>query len=195
MSNASENAKAKLAAAKRKAEQLRLLQEEAARELAEAEALEEARERERERVKAREEIEALHRSTNKERAGAAVVAPVARTSGTDDNESYDGEELDAPESAAETRRGSKGRRKRLGLHCFNCNRYEGHYLLAYRRLWYSFIIGMTFGLAIIFGPYRCQCCGSSRLMMSNLLHPKYYVAVSKTRSKRKGRSRSRSSRR
>ena len=39
MSDKQENAKAKLEAARRKAEELRLMQEEAARELAEAEAL------------------------------------------------------------------------------------------------------------------------------------------------------------
>ena len=190
MSNASENAKAKLAAAKRKADQLRLLQEEAARELAEAEALEEAELREQERARAREEIEALHhRSARTERSGAAAVALASRTA---DDEDFDEDEHDDPESGSETRRPSKSRRKRLGLHCFNCNRYEGHYLLLYRRLWYSFIVGMTFGLAIVFGPYRCQCCGSSRFMISNLLHPKYYVAASKLRSKKKGRSRSRS---
>ena len=213
MSEIDKNAKAKLEAARRKAERLRQMQEQAARELAEAESLEAAQARERERLESKQEIEALHRATEKQRQrkikmkkqaaidaraaavksapaapASAALAPAASAATTaaqpvsdedwDDDFEDDGSEEDSRES-------SKARRRRLGLHCFNCNRYEGHYLLYYRRLWYSYVIGMTFGLAIVIGPYRCQCCGSSRLMISNLLHPKYYLAVSRTRSKRR----------
>jgi hypothetical protein len=172
MSETSNNAKAKLEAARLKAEQLRLMQEEVARELAEAEALEAAQTREQEREKAKRETEALHRATEKERLRRVRL-----------------NKQGAADASVGTRSSSgKSARKRLGLHCFNCNRYEGHYLSFYRRLWYSYVIGMTFGLAIVIGPYRCQCCGSSRLMMSNLLHPKYYIAVSRLRSKKRSRS-------
>lgn len=232
MSETSNNAKAKLEAARLRAEQLRLMQEEVARELAEAEALEAAQSRQQEREKARRETAALHRATEKERLrrtgikkrasrqpsegsnpaetmssrpaeaneGPTTVAQLADDEGWDEDEDEYGDEYEGEyeesEVGAPTRSGSKSARKRLGLHCFNCNRYEGHYLSFYRRAWYSFIIGMSFGLAIIIGPYRCQCCGSSRLMMSNLLHPKYYIAVSRTRSRKRSRSsRSKSSRR
>ena len=191
------------------------MQEEAAREIAAAEALEAEESSEREVLRAQRAKERLHRAAEKPRlrqqqkAAAQVKetnkvnetteATAAISSGVaivDDDQSdqgeveyaeYDDEPID--ELHAET--GS--RRKRIGLKCFNCNRLEGHYLLFYRRLWYSYLIGLTFGLAVIAGPYRCQCCGSSRFMMSNLLHPKYYLSLLSTRSK--SRSSSRSSRR
>jgi membrane protein involved in colicin uptake len=213
MSETSNNAKAKLEAARLKAEQLRLMQEEVARELAEAEALEAAQTREQEREKAKRETEALHRATEKERLrrvrlnkqGAAEVrteqVAAEAAAGSDstavaqlatdedwDAEDFEGDFEDDDASVGTRSSSGKSARKRLGLHCFNCNRYEGHYLSFYRRLWYSYVIGMTFGLAIVIGPYRCQCCGSSRLMMSNLLHPKYYIAVSRLRSKKRSRS-------
>ncbi len=134
---------------------------------------------------------------------AAVVAPAAPpvrpnndppvddyASDDEFHEDEEGEYIDEPidETHAETGK----RRKRIGLHCFSCNRREGHTLSHYRKMWYSYIVGMTFGLSIFFGPYRCQCCGSNRLMISNLLNPRYYFSMLKTKS---GSSSRRSSRR
>ena len=175
MSETSDKAKAKLEAARQKAEKLRAMQEEAAREIAAAEALEAEESSEREVLRAQRAKERLHRAAEKQRLrqqqkAAALVKETNKVNET-----------------------TGSRRKRIGLKCFNCNRLEGHYLLFYRRLWYSYLIGLTFGLAVIAGPYRCQCCGSSRFMMSNLLHPKYYLSLLSTRSK--SRSSSRSSRR
>ena len=221
MSETSDKAKAKLEAARQKAEKLRLMQEEVTRELAEAEALEVAESRDREREEAKRATAALHRSTEKEqrrraalkRQAAASQDPDAATPTASnasgpastviaqplddgDLDEADFEDPDDDASVDERSSSSKSARKRLGLHCFNCNRYEGHYLSYYRRLWFSYLIGLTFGLAIIVGPYRCQCCGSTRFMMADLLNPRYYLAISKTRSKKRSRSsRSDSSRR
>lgn len=211
MSDIPDSAKAKLEAAKLKAEQLRALQEEAAREIAEAEALEAAEIRKKEIAKAQQEKERLHRSSEKQRLlkerqqaayaareEAAARAKAGNTATADSSaitvaeEVHDFEDEDTFDDVPIAK--PKSQRKRLGLRCFNCNRLEGHYLSYYRRVWYSFLVGMTFGLAIIFGPYKCQCCGSQRLMISNLLHPKYYAAISKTRSK-SGSKKRRSSRR
>lgn len=203
-------AAAKLEAAQKKAEKLRILQEEAAREIAEAEALEAAEVNEREKVKAQRAKEALHRAAEKQRlreekraaeaaakakaaAAAKATAAGATATTTDSGELEEGEiELGdfAREPVDEVQAETGARRKRIGLRCFNCNRMEGHFLLFYRRMWYSYLIGLTFGLAVIVGPYRCQCCGASRFMMSNLLHPRYYLAVLSTQSKSKSKRRS-----
>ena len=211
MSETSDKAKAKLEAAKLKAEKLRALQEEAALEIAEAEAAEAKQASEVEIAKAKRAKEALHRSAEKQRlreqkraaesaaqaAATAKAAALAKASagGTatavDDLEEGEielGDYVSEPVDEVQAETGE--RRKRIGIRCFNCNRMEGHYLLFYRRVWYSYLIGLTFGMAVIFGPYRCQCCGSSRFMMSNLLHPKYYLSIFSTRSKSKSRSRS-----
>jgi len=215
MSDTSDNVKAKLEAARLKAEQLRALQEETAREIAEAEALEAAQIRKKEIAKTQQEKERLHRSSEKQRllkerqqaayaareeaaarakagagSGAAGTADSSTATVAEEENEYEDDELFENSPIGKP----KSQRKRLGLRCFNCNRLEGHYLSYYRRLWYSFFVGMTFGLAIIFGPYKCQCCGSQRLMISNLLHPKYYAAISKTRY-RSGSKKRRSSRR
>ena len=55
-------------------------------------------------------------------------------------------------------------RKRVGIFCFNCNRREGHFLHRENRWYYSYLIGLTFGLIKIIGPLQCQCCGARRLM-------------------------------
>ncbi len=54
-------------------------------------------------------------------------------------------------------------RKRIGLFCFNCNRLEGHFLHRQNRWYYSYLIGLTFGLIKIIGPYQCQCCGAQAI--------------------------------
>ncbi len=188
MSETSDKAKAaaKLEEAKRKAEKLQALQEEAAREVAEAEAAEAARIVEREAAKEKRAKEALHRAAEKQRLREQEHAAAQAAKAMDDGQEGDvelGDYVDEPLDDLQAEMGD--RRKRIGLHCFNCNRMEGHYLLFYRRAWYSYLIGLTFGLAVIAGPYRCQCCGAARFMMSNLLHPKYYLSLFSTRSKRR----------
>jgi len=207
MSDTSDNAKAKLKAARLKAEQLRAMQEEAALEIAEAEALEAGEIRKKEIARAQAEKERLHRSSEKQRLlkekqraayeareEAAVRAKVAGAAGAsvdsstvsvaEDDHDFEDDDFDDDDTFEDVPSSrSKSQRKRLGLRCFNCNRLEGHYLSYYRRVWYSFLVGMSFGIAVILGPYKCQCCGSQRLMISNLLHPKYYAAISRTRGK------------
>ncbi|MDB4371011.1 hypothetical protein N9Z44_02810, partial [Mariniblastus sp.] len=51
-------------------------------------------------------------------------------------------------------------RPRKRLHCFNCNRSEGHFLAHKNRWFYSYLLGLTFGLISFIGPFRCQCCGA-----------------------------------
>ncbi len=60
----------------------------------------------------------------------------------------------------------------IRLFCFECNRPESHFLGHRRRWYYSFLVGLSFGLALIAGPFRCRCCGKSRLMCADWLHPK-----------------------
>ncbi len=69
---------------------------------------------------------------------------------------------------------STSSRARRRMHCFECNRKEGHFLASQRRWFYSFLLGLTFGLIKIVGPYQCQCCGSKRLMMFNQLNPRFW---------------------
>lgn len=74
------------------------------------------------------------------------------------------------------------KRKKLRLYCFHCNRPEGHsnpYLGAW---FYSYFIGLTFGLLHFFGPFRCQCCGRSRLMFRNWAHPKFHSVMARNRA-------------
>lgn len=75
-----------------------------------------------------------------------------------------------PAARAKPKTSSRVRRR---LHCFQCNRIEGHFLGAQSRWFYSFLLGLTFGLVKLFGPYQCQCCGGKRLMFSNSLNPRY----------------------
>ena len=70
--------------------------------------------------------------------------------------------------------GKRRSRKRRKLFCFHCNRPEGHFLSAQYRWYYSFAVGMTFGLVKIIGPYQCQCCGAKRLMFANWLNLRYW---------------------
>lgn len=66
-------------------------------------------------------------------------------------------------------------RSRRRLYCFECNRDETHSLLAQRRWFYSFLLGLTFGTINIIGPYQCQCCGAKRLMCANSLNPRFWL--------------------
>jgi len=77
--------------------------------------------------------------------------------------------------SADDAAGRRKSRKRRRLICFHCNRPEGHFV-PYRGSWfYSFFVGMSFGLVNVFGPYRCQCCGKQRLMFKDWLNPMYHI--------------------
>ncbi|MEM7456314.1 MAG: hypothetical protein AAF456_18345 [Planctomycetota bacterium] len=91
----------------------------------------------------------------------------------EEEEEDDDEELD--DKQAKTRR---------RLFCFSCNRTEAHYQSYRRRWYYSFVVGMTFGLMHGVGPFRCKCCGNSRLMISDGLNPRYWFRSSRPKSSR-----------
>lgn len=82
-------------------------------------------------------------------------------------------------------------RVRTRMFCFECNRQEGHFVSESNRFIYSFILGLTFGLAYLIGPYTCQCCGSQRLFRYDRLHPYYWFQSAKHRSQRSKKSRRR----
>lgn len=93
------------------------------------------------------------------------------------------------------------RSKKRKIYCFNCNRQEFH-IMAYKgTAIHSFLVGMSFGLARIFGPYRCTCCGKKRAMFADFCSFSYHWRMfserrlSKTGRRRSSRSRSSSRRR
>lgn len=91
---------------------------------------------------------------------------------------------------------SRKRSKKRKIYCFNCNRQEFH-IMAYKgTLLHSFLVGMSFGLARIFGPYRCTCCGKKRAMFADFCSLSYHWRIaSERRLSKTGRRRSRSKRR
>lgn len=91
---------------------------------------------------------------------------------------------------------SRKRSKKRKIYCFNCNRQEFH-IMAYKgTAIHSFLVGMSFGLARIFGPYRCTCCGKKRAMFADFCSLSYYWRMaSERRLSKTGRRRSSSSRR
>lgn len=94
--------------------------------------------------------------------------------------------LSLPEPAAFTSETSEDssskKRKRVKLFCFHCNRPEGHANQFLGAWFYSYFIGVTFGLLHFFGPFRCQCCGRSRLMFRNWLNPKFHAVNARRRA-------------
>jgi len=74
----------------------------------------------------------------------------------------------------------KNKKKRFKMMCFSCNRPEFHSLKARRRWLYSYVLGLTFGISYVVGPFSCSCCGSSRLMRRNWLSPRYWLRKRKT---------------
>ena len=91
--------------------------------------------------------------------------------------------------------GRRQSRKRKGMYCFHCHRQEGHFLASGSRWYYSFLIGMTFGLIRLVGPFQCLCCGAKRLMFADwanlrfLMRDKGVVANSKAPRSRRSRDR------
>ena len=74
-------------------------------------------------------------------------------------------------------------KKRKWLFCFHCNRPESHALYRQNRWYYSFLIGLTFGLVRLIGPFQCQCCGATRLMSSNFTSLSYWFRKFRDRKK------------
>jgi len=92
---------------------------------------------------------------------------------------------------------SRKRSKKRKIYCFNCNRQEFH-IMAYKGTsLHSLLVGMTFGLARIFGPYRCTCCGKKRAMFADFCSFSYHWRMASERrlSKTGRRRRSNSGRR
>ncbi len=49
------------------------------------------------------------------------------------------------------------------LYCSSCNREDYHFFgLRASKALFLYSIIYTFGLILIFGPYRCVCCGNRR---------------------------------
>ena len=88
------------------------------------------------------------------------------------------------------------RSRKRKIYCFNCNRQEFH-IMAYKgTTLHSLLVGMSFGLARIFGPYRCTCCGKKRAMFADFCSLSYHWRVaSERRLSKSGRRRSTNSRR
>ncbi len=63
------------------------------------------------------------------------------------------------------------------LYCFSCHRLENHYNALKGKSYHYLLVGITFGLVSLFGPYRCRCCGHRRLCRSNFLNLRYHYHV------------------
>lgn len=90
-----------------------------------------------------------------------------------DDEQYDDEDDDFEDDVVHSPRVKRSRRRK-GLFCFNCNRKEGHFLAKQHRWYYSYLVGLTFGLIKFVGPFQCQCCGSNRLMNTNSTNLRFW---------------------
>lgn len=92
-----------------------------------------------------------------------------------EDEDFEDEDFIDPEEYDEFGYRTHPSRKRIGIFCFNCNRREGQFLFRQNRWYYSYLIGLTFGLIKIVGPYQCQCCGARRLMCSDWISLQYLL--------------------
>ena len=61
------------------------------------------------------------------------------------------------------------------LYCFRCHQNNEHFHVLKGTGYYFFLFGISFGIAALFGPFRCSCCSKKRLWGANFLNPKYYV--------------------
>lgn len=64
--------------------------------------------------------------------------------------------------------------KSLRIYCFACHRMEYHYSALKGKAYHHLLIGLTFGLALVFGPYRCRCCGYRRYVRYDFLNPRFH---------------------
>ncbi|HMP77917.1 MAG TPA: hypothetical protein PKD54_00560 [Pirellulaceae bacterium] len=96
---------------------------------------------------------------------------VAKSVGTMDTQ-FDAEEID-PAAIEEAEF-----QKVLGTHwdgrmyCFRCHRMERHATALSSRWYYSYLVGITFGMIWLLGPFRCRCCTSLRWFRFEWMHPR-----------------------
>ena len=83
------------------------------------------------------------------------------------------ESIDVAETeVVEAAKSSSSRSRRI--YCFSCHRPEYHANALRSTRLHHLLAGMTFGLAYLFGPYRCRCCGYVRYCRYNFLNVRYY---------------------
>jgi len=71
------------------------------------------------------------------------------------------EEFEDDRQSSQPRR-ARSKKKKRRMFCGGCNRMENH-RRAHRSSWInSYITGLTFGLNLLVGPFKCTCCGSNR---------------------------------
>ena len=68
----------------------------------------------------------------------------------------------------------KSSSKNIRLYCFACHRMEYHYNALKGKAYHYLLVGATFGLAWLFGPFRCRCCGHRRMARFNFLNPRFH---------------------
>lgn len=78
--------------------------------------------------------------------------------------------------------GTRRSRKKSRMYCFHCNRQEVHANPYIGAWFYSYFIGLTFGLLHFIGPFRCTCCGRQRLMFRDWAHPKFHAIMARNRA-------------
>ena len=91
-----------------------------------------------------------------------------------DDDEYDDDEYDDDEYDDDEVRPKKKKKRRVKMHCFHCNRPEGFFTANKGRWFYSYFLGLTFGLGSYIGPFKCQCCGHKRLMKWDFIHPRIW---------------------
>ena len=64
------------------------------------------------------------------------------------------------------------RASRLRLFCFFCNRTESHFYTHRKKRRFPFLVGATFGLIYLYGPFTCRCCGHQRRFRYDAIHPR-----------------------
>lgn len=92
-----------------------------------------------------------------------------------DDDEYDDDEYDDDDENVEDEPKKKKKRRRVKLHCFNCNRPEGFYTANKGRWFHSYFLGLTFGFGKLIGPFKCQCCGHNRLLRWDFIHPRIWI--------------------
>ncbi len=58
------------------------------------------------------------------------------------------------------------------MYCFRCHRLERHATAFSNNWYYSYLVGMSFGLLWFLGPFRCRCCTSLRWFRFEWMHPR-----------------------
>jgi len=77
-----------------------------------------------------------------------------------DEDSWEDEEFEDDRQSSGKR--SSKKQKRRKMFCSSCNRMETHKRVNKQSWLNSYVMGLTFGLKQIFGPFKCTCCGNNR---------------------------------